>query len=233
MRSHETEVLLDASPEQVWRALTEPAQVQRWFAPNVSIVPGAGGSSVATWAEGVSWANGIEVWEPGRHLRLVEDRPRDGGTPVRLVQDWFLEARAGGQTRLRLVHSGFGDSAAWDGEFDATRQGWPACFAALRMALGPFAGRPCRFTHVSRLTGKPVAGALETLLGAVPASAAVIGQGPRARVLDLGGGALLTFAVERGPEGQGVVFLQVRAYGDQDPAEEWKLALERLFPAAA
>jgi hypothetical protein len=37
--------------------------------------------------------------------------------------DWFIEG-AGGATKLRVVHSGFGRGAAWNKEYDGTHRGW-------------------------------------------------------------------------------------------------------------
>ena len=40
-----------------------------------------------------------------------------------LAVDWFLDG-SGGNTRLRLVHSGFGVGQQWDDEFNGTSRGW-------------------------------------------------------------------------------------------------------------
>ena len=140
-RAHETVIEIEAPVEDVWKALTEPEEIARWFAPKMSVEPGAGGWVLADWGPGLVWKTAIEVWEPSRHLCLTETRDKVMSTspvqeslePSRLVQDYFLEGR-GGTTVLRLVHSGFGASAEWDREFEGTRGGWKACF--LRMKYG-------------------------------------------------------------------------------------------------
>jgi hypothetical protein len=82
----------------------------------------------------------IEIIEPLRHLRLVEDRDRVLGPvdlplePHRLIQDFYLET-VEAKTVLRLVHSGFGDSTNWDLEYEGTRDGWPGCFLRLQHGL--------------------------------------------------------------------------------------------------
>ena len=40
-----------------------------------------------------------------------------------------------GKTRLRLVHSGFGEGAAWDNELEGITEGWQAELRSLRHYL--------------------------------------------------------------------------------------------------
>jgi uncharacterized protein YndB with AHSA1/START domain len=150
-RSHETRIEIDASVEEVWRSLTEPEALARWFAPTMAVTPGAGGSVLADWGPGLVWKTLIEVWEPNRHLRLTETRDRVmTSSPIeeplpacRLVEDFYLESDRG-RTVLRLVHSGFGTSAEWDGEFEGTRGGWAICFLRLKHGLERHRGEAVR-----------------------------------------------------------------------------------------
>jgi hypothetical protein len=70
----------------------------------------------------------IEAWEPGRHLRVAQDR--GPGNPPTVV-DYFIETRAG-STVMRLVHSGFGPDASFDDEFDSTIRAWPVFLRMLK-----------------------------------------------------------------------------------------------------
>ena len=139
-RAHETRVAVDAPIEEVWKAITEAEAIARWFAPKMTVEPGVGGFVLADFGPGMEWKTVIEVWEPNRHLRLVETRGQtispveEKMEPCRLVQDYYLES-AGGKTILRLVHSGFGSSQAWDHEYEGTRGGWAACFVRLKLGL--------------------------------------------------------------------------------------------------
>src|SRR5262245_26016559 len=95
--AHETRVEIDAQVDEVWKALTEAKEIARWFAPNMTVQPGAGGSVTADWGSGLLWKNAIEVWEPNRHLRLVETRDqfisvpeaKSKMEPCRLLQDYY------------------------------------------------------------------------------------------------------------------------------------------------
>ncbi|MGH9722584.1 MAG: SRPBCC family protein [Bryobacteraceae bacterium] len=141
-RAHETRIVIDAPIEEVWKALTDANALSRWFAPRMTVEPGAGGFIVADFGPGLEWKTAIEVWEPNRHLRLTETRDRvlsasavnEKLEPCRLVEDFYLETEKG-KTVLRLVHSGFGSSAGWDQEYEGTKGGWPVCFFRLKEGL--------------------------------------------------------------------------------------------------
>jgi uncharacterized protein YndB with AHSA1/START domain len=132
----EQEVVIRATPEEVWRALTDAEELKRWFPLDARVHPGPGGSVMLSWGEGMDWESGIEVWEPNRHLRTVDA----GGGPQKMAVDYYIEAR-GGETVLRLVHSGFADDA-WEDELDTTSSGWGAFFANLRHYLERHPGEP-------------------------------------------------------------------------------------------
>ncbi len=138
-RSHETRIVIDAPMEEVWKSIAEAGGLARWFAPQMIVEAGAGGSMLADWGPGLAWKTAIEVWEPNRHLRLSETRDQVMSSapgeqnlePCRLIQDWYLESE-NGKTVLRLVHSGFGSSADWDTEYFGTKYGWASCFLRLK-----------------------------------------------------------------------------------------------------
>ena len=109
---------LDATPDQVWRALTEAEELVRWFPTGARVTPGKGGRMLWSWGYGEDWVTSIDEWEPGKLLRLVQEeaRPYDAqGHPLppgeveaaRIAMEFTLET-VQGKTRLRLVHSGFG-----------------------------------------------------------------------------------------------------------------------------
>lgn len=145
-RSHENEIEIDAPPADVWRALTEGEELARWFAVAAEVVPGEGGCWKVSWDESPVAALGrIEVWQPGQHLRLVNDDYKSGGETVVLLQDFELVPVDGGaRTLLRVVTSGFGSSASWDAEFEGTKNGWAVFIRNLRHYLEHFRGQRCR-----------------------------------------------------------------------------------------
>ncbi len=145
VRAFRTVLELDASPDQVWAALTKAEEIVRWFSTEAKVTPGRGGSMLWSWGYGENWETRIDGWEPGRLLRLVQEDARPYDTqgrqlpagevePARIAMEFTLESSEG-KTRLRLVHSGFGHGAAWDAELDGISEGWQAELRSLRHYL--------------------------------------------------------------------------------------------------
>ncbi len=118
MRKHELKIEIAATPAELWKALTTAHGIQSWFAPIARVEPGVGGGITVGWGPGMEMTQPIEVWEPEKHLRA-------GHT------DYYIEGH-GDTTILRLVQSGFGDDAKFDGEFESTGKAWPVFMTMLK-----------------------------------------------------------------------------------------------------
>jgi uncharacterized protein YndB with AHSA1/START domain len=80
------EVLLPASPSEVWDALTDGRQVSEWFGAEVEMAPRLGGRVLFRWRNGGERGAVIEAFEAERLL----------------VLRWLpFEKDAGGKTRRR------------------------------------------------------------------------------------------------------------------------------------
>jgi len=125
LRAIVLEARLDASPADVWHALTDAEALADWFPRKASAEKGVGGIVTLAWDDSQAWPTTIDVWEPERHLRWVDSLPPgpDGQPQPRLFLDWFISTE-NGQTVLRLVHSGFGTDANWDDQIDGLTGGW-------------------------------------------------------------------------------------------------------------
>ncbi|HUM13329.1 MAG TPA: SRPBCC domain-containing protein [Myxococcaceae bacterium] len=125
-RSLVLEAHLPGTPDELARMLTDPLELARWFAPFVE-GPGTPGALVTfRWSPDMVWKTRPEIIEPGRRVLWRDAPPEEqpGGPPgATMVIEWSLAAEAGG-TRLRLVHSGFGEGAEWEDQYDATNAGW-------------------------------------------------------------------------------------------------------------
>jgi uncharacterized protein YndB with AHSA1/START domain len=157
---------IDASPGEVWKALTEADELMRWFPLRAEVTPGVGGTMVWAWDESWDWTTRIDAWEPGRLLRLVQDdyQPAPDAAPARVAMEFTLETRAG-KTRLRLVHSGFGRGAAWDNELDGISEGWPAELGSLRLYLERHRGRDRQVGRATASLMAPLSEVWATLTG--------------------------------------------------------------------
>lgn len=135
LRGYAHRIDIEADTQRVWRALTEARALARWCAPGAMIKPRAGGSFRASVDRiGVIDAH-IDVFDPGRRLRLIhmdqDDLPARGAT---LIDDFLLEAD-GSATIVRLLGSGFPDDKTWDPYFLRLRTSWERALARLKVYL--------------------------------------------------------------------------------------------------
>lgn len=180
-RTFEMSLDLDASPEAVWKALTDPDDLERWFPTNATVDPRPGGRFVISWDGNWIWDNTITHFEPGKRLRLVDrsarpfdanGQPVDSEAPVELVLDFTIEAR-GGRTTLRLVHSGFGHGAAWDDEIDGVSLGWNVELRCLRHYLDHHRGEERFMGWAKVVSDRPIGELWERLVS----PAGLVGEG--------------------------------------------------------
>lgn len=241
-RAAEGTVEIAASPERVWRALAEAAELERWFPLEARVEPGEGGSVFMSWKNEYQGTSKILVWEPGRHLRISWGSWDDGNEGQ--ITDFYLEAK-GGKTVLRAVTSGFPADASWDDWVESTRLGWRFELRSLKLYLEHHADRDREVLYVrrrvplsredawARLTGPEGVGRKwfdgDVLDDDPPRQyAAVVTNPPNALV------RISTEPCMTAPDAYDVN-LWLSAWGGtpdqlQPIAEAWKATLERLFP---
>lgn len=144
-RKHEIEVDIQATPEQVWEAISEGEKLQQWFAPIAKVE--AGKSIELGWSPEMSGKANIRDWEPGKRMSWVEGE----GSEREKVVEFQVQAKNDSTTTLRLVHSGFGAEAEFDSEYDSTHGGWHTFFASLRHGLERFANKPAKMLSAFRM----------------------------------------------------------------------------------
>lgn len=138
MKKVTAEVSIAADADAVWRAVSEGEEIKRWFCADARVRPGVGGGIWMSFGEGMDWEVPITLWEPQKHLRTEDPEPS------KLAVDYFIESAAGGETVLRIVHSGFGDDA-WDEELDTLNAGWRTFTENLKHYLERHRGKPRTF----------------------------------------------------------------------------------------
>ncbi len=156
---------INATPEDIWRALTDAGELVRWFPLQARVTPGKGGSVFWGWDGHFAWESQIDAWEPGRRLRLIENRPAFdvNGEPLpgpsqQMAMEFTLETHAG-RTTLRFVHSGFSEGSTWDDELESVSAGWQFELRGLRHYLEHHKGRDRQHAsvhHVTSLTAAEV-----------------------------------------------------------------------------
>ena len=228
------EVLLEATPEQVWESIATEAGLAAWFHP----APVDPASEM------------VVAWEPGRHLAIRTPAADDGSMHA---FEYLIEARGGGGTVLRFVHSGFaGDD--WSDEYQpVTSGGWDMYLYTLAQYHSHFSGRRAVYAEAEGPASSAAPEAWPILVGALgtggPAelgsdvSIELPGAGPLGGVIDY---ATKNFIGLRTPDalirlhgrwGRGMaVAVSHHAYSDSFDAEAtkraWNAWLDQALTAA-
>ncbi|HEX7138422.1 MAG TPA: SRPBCC domain-containing protein [Vicinamibacterales bacterium] len=174
-RSYEIEIDIKADIQDVWNAFAKAEELVRWFPMQATVKPGPGGSVTMGWTGAFQGVMRIDRWEPPRLLRLIDENARpydaDGSrvgesqaAPAQVVVEVLLETREGA-TRLRLVHSGFGQGAAWDDEIEGISTGWPFELRGLRLYLTRFRGRNRQAAYASASSPMSISDGWKRLVG--------------------------------------------------------------------
>ncbi|MER6946689.1 SRPBCC domain-containing protein [Nonomuraea sp. NPDC000554] len=113
------EVTINATPEAVWKAISEGPGIDSWFMGHTELEPREGGRGSHTFPGEAPSGSTVTAWEPGKHLAYRGDLNEDG---TFMAFEYLIEGRESGSTVLRFVHSGFlgGD---WEAEHDALKVG--------------------------------------------------------------------------------------------------------------
>ncbi|WP_149822852.1 SRPBCC family protein [Streptomyces tailanensis] len=126
---------VDASPEQVWEAVT--AETGGWMWPMEAPEPREGGKG--------PFGSTVTAWDPPhRYVNRVEN-VEDIAEQSANQLDYTIEPREGGKRAwVRYVHSGI-LVEDWDNQYDAADKHTDFYLHTLREYLTRFAGRPVAF----------------------------------------------------------------------------------------
>jgi hypothetical protein len=134
IRGYAHRIDIEADSARVWRALTEPALLGRWCARGTEIKAREGGSFVAPFEGEYPLDAHIDVFLPGRRLRLVHmpspRLPRDESV---IVDDFLIEGSE--PVIVRLLGSGFPGGGEWDAAYRDLRRNWERALARLKVLL--------------------------------------------------------------------------------------------------
>ncbi len=121
----ERSVVVAASAERVWEALTDSSLLEEWFADEVELEPWEGGELVCRYADGEERRGEVALVEEAERLAFEWHREGEGPSRVELT----IDAVADG-TRVTVIESG-----DWPAP-TLLAAGWSARLRALPLALG-------------------------------------------------------------------------------------------------
>ena len=129
-RSIEKELFIQASPERVFQALTTKVDLESWFVKTAEIDLRPGGAFRVEWGPEDRDFGTIQLLEPPYRFSYTWEASPLGVTTIRIE----LSAEENG-TRLRLTHTGLGDSEDWDQFYNWLNNGWGNELENLRLWL--------------------------------------------------------------------------------------------------
>jgi uncharacterized protein YndB with AHSA1/START domain len=128
----ERETMVEASPEEVWEALTDEDRLEEWLAPDVELDPNEGGEIAVRDGEDER-AGTVETIEENERFAFTWSRPGEGESFV----EFTIEALPGG-SRVTVVETPTSSVAT----------NTPAGFTAT--AAADWTSRLARLNHATR-----------------------------------------------------------------------------------
>ena len=139
-----TEITVDATPEEVWAAISTGPGIDSWFMGRTELEPGEGGA-VRLDMGAYEMQSDITAWDPPHRLAHRTEVEPDG---TFRAFEYIVEGRDQGSTVVRAVISGFLGADNWETEYNALSQDGPIYPYTLGQYLTHFLGR----------TGQPITG---------------------------------------------------------------------------
>jgi uncharacterized protein YndB with AHSA1/START domain len=259
-RSVEEEFDVHGTPEEVWQAIATGPGVSAWFVPTEFEL--RDGKPVAVnykFGPGMDIRGDVIAWDPPRTFAARQVEAWGDAPPM--ATEWSVEARAGGVCRVRIVHSLFASTDAWDDQLEGAKGGWAGFLAILRVYLAHFRGQQGAIMQVTTPIAISEAQAWETLTAAMGMQGLATGQrwstpagiSPLAGVLefvtenpndallrlDAPGPGIVALGTATYPGGARMVAMNLYAYGEQAAATvaretpRWQAFLQQRFPLPA
>jgi uncharacterized protein YndB with AHSA1/START domain len=134
-RGYAHRININAPLELLWRGLIDPKLLAVWCGPGARVTARAGGSFYVRLNGELEREALIDVFDPGRRLRLIYMPPR--GLPESeavMIDDFILDTEQGVAV-LRLLGSGFPPDEVWDPFYVRLRAGWGLALARLKVCI--------------------------------------------------------------------------------------------------
>jgi uncharacterized protein YndB with AHSA1/START domain len=147
----EREIRIDAPVDVVWHTITEPDQIEQWFADRVQLDLRPGGAGTFVFEDRATSKQTtaplvVEAVEPPHRFAFRWSHP-EGQSPAAgnsMLVEFLLSAEGDERTRLRVVETGI-ELLSWSDDekaryVDDHRHGWSVHTGRLGEMLGTAAG---------------------------------------------------------------------------------------------
>jgi uncharacterized protein YndB with AHSA1/START domain len=173
-RSVEAEVEVPGTPEEVWEAIATGPGISSWFVPT-TVEEHVGGAVLCDFGPGMESVSTVTTWDPP-HRFVADSRDDMGPDDPSVATEWIVESRSGGNSVVRVVHSWFTSSDAWDDQFEGHTYGWISFFRVLRLYLTYFRGQPSAAFQQMGVAPEPKSEAWAALIGLLGLEGAEVGH---------------------------------------------------------
>ena len=122
-----------APADKVWLALTRTDYLRRWCSPAADIKAKPGGLFRASVDRVIELEAHIDVYDPGRRLRLIYlPSPQLPPSDSPIIDDFLLDGSQP-ETIVRLLGSGIPGTPDWEAQYRRLRMGWQAAMTRLKV----------------------------------------------------------------------------------------------------
>jgi uncharacterized protein YndB with AHSA1/START domain len=127
---------MPVQPAELWRWLTEPTLLLRWYAVAVQFDLRQGGRLVARFPDGVTAHARVMQQDPLRRLSFALDPAAGWPSAAVVSEDWIIDARPG-KVMLRILGEGVPMTPAWAPWLRQQQSRWAVSLAQLKQSVGP------------------------------------------------------------------------------------------------
>lgn len=169
----EMELVVPGTLEQVWQTMATGPGNTAWFT-KTTIDERVGGAIHFDLGPMGESKGEVTTWEPPFRFGYVEREWGEGAPP--LATEITIVGRSGGRCVVRMVHSLFASTDAWDDQIEGFESGWPGFFEVLRIYLTHFSGKSAACLSSMASTGDAEIEVWKRLIGKLDLAAANVGE---------------------------------------------------------
>lgn len=133
-RSIRQQYYIRASPKKVFKAISDPERLTRWFLKDAKLSPRKRGRYTFVWEGGYSHSGTVLEFIRGKSLTLTWPQ-FDGETPLGDTKLKLSVESKGDGSLLKILHSGYQKDEAWVEPYAGTHSGWAYFVMNLKSVL--------------------------------------------------------------------------------------------------
>jgi small-conductance mechanosensitive channel/uncharacterized protein YndB with AHSA1/START domain len=132
-RSHRAELEAACEIDEVWAAITQIDEINRWLAREGTFAPYIGGTFDLALRDGYNLRGRIDVYMPPRRIRaVIQPMREEGPLPTGPITAEILLRETDGNTLMTVIVAGIPDSEDWEDYYRLSEDRWKNALDALK-----------------------------------------------------------------------------------------------------